>query len=116
MTTSSSTGARSRPRRAAGSGAEDASACVEAVTELISAPPYSAVQLLLMLALRCPVVALHETDRLVTLRSGTPLGRAQPSHTRMIWAPSCINSGLPGLRPATRSSDLAFHRTTPELI
>jgi AcrR family transcriptional regulator len=32
----------------------------------------------------------------------------------MTWTPSCINSVLPGLRPVTRSSDLAFRGTTPE--
>src|SRR5918998_6381326 len=99
MTTSSSTGARSRPRRAAGSGAEDASADVEAVTELISAPPYSAMQLLLMLALQCLVVAPHETCRLVAVRSESPLRRAQTSRARMVRAQSCINRVLPGLRP-----------------
>src|SRR3954454_19345986 len=99
MTTSSSTGARSRPRRAAGSGAEDASACVEAVTELISAPPYSAMQLLLMLALRRPVVALHETHRLVTLRSGAPLGRAWSSRARMIWTQKLRRQRVAGVAP-----------------
>src|SRR4051794_17083736 len=97
MTTSSSTGARSRPRRATGSGAEDVSADVEAVTELISAPPYSAMQLLHMLALRCPLVAPHETHRLVAVRSGSPLRRAWTSRARMIYTPELHQQRVAGV-------------------